>query len=444
MPNTNIPLQVKQVDVANPLMILAQRERQEKQDQRQSGIDALAATESGQRQQVNDLQIQQLKQQLEKVDPQLLKQGLQSIAVDSIAVQELLKNGDAESAALLAQGIKATSSTLGLPSQEVDNFINLLGNNPQAASQYWDRQVDVVRQNMPAIFTVEKDAQGNPVAQRNSQTGQLLDVPKGMQPNGGQQSLSQFGGQIEVKDEAGNLFFATTSRDPSTGQAKTVLSPISGDQSTQPQGGLRIVGQFGETGSERTGRAVDEATGTTAARELETRASDLMTRGVAAAESTATIRRAISLLDVVETGGPEAFALAVKQGLGIEGADEGELSNTLGKSVLSQLRETFGAAFTENEGNRLARIEASFNKSPATNKRLLGQALRIAENTARRASEAAKERGQNEVVADIEDLLTFDLGIDPQSAQQDAGAQTATNPQTGERIILRNGKWEEL
>jgi len=169
----------------------------------------------------------------------------------------------------------------------------------------------------------------------------------------------------------------------------------------------------------------ERAAGRAGATKAEQRASDLISRGVAAAESTATIRRALALLDVVETGGVDAISLAVKSRLGIEGADEGELSNSLGKSVLSQLRETFGAAFTQAEGERLERIEAGFGKSPATNKRLLQQALRIAENTARRAAREAKKRGTGEDV-DIEDLLTFSLDIDE---GQDAPTQETTSVQ---------------
>jgi len=160
---------------------------------------------------------------------------------------------------------------------------------------------------------------------------------------------------------------------------------------------------------------------------VEKRASALIDRGLAAAESTATIRRAITLLDNVETGGISAISLAVQRKLGIEGADEGELSNSLGKSVLSQLRETFGAAFTESEGARLERIEAGFGKSSATNKRLLQQALRIAERTSQRAIKAAKERGFDSEVADIEDLLTFTLDIQPEITRT-GGDQGETAP----------------
>lgn len=152
---------------------------------------------------------------------------------------------------------------------------------------------------------------------------------------------------------------------------------------------------------------------------IEQRASALITRGIAAAESTATVRRALDLLDRVKTGGIAAISIAMRQRLGIEGADEGELSNSLGKAVLSQLRETFGAAFTETEGDRLIRLEAALGKSPESNRRILGQALRIAERTANRAIKAARKRGNLAEVADIEDLLSFSLDFpDDQPAQQ--------------------------
>ncbi len=150
----------------------------------------------------------------------------------------------------------------------------------------------------------------------------------------------------------------------------------------------------------------------TEATKSEQRAQGIIDRGVSAAESTATIRRGIELLEKVKTGGINAIDLATRRRLGIEGADEGELSNSLGKAVLGQLRETFGAAFTENEGLRLERMEASLGKSTAANKRLLQQALRMSERAAKRARSAAKARGDKETVADIDDLLSFSLSIE--------------------------------
>lgn len=154
------------------------------------------------------------------------------------------------------------------------------------------------------------------------------------------------------------------------------------------------------------------AGGRTDATETGKRNSALVKRGIAAAESTGILRRGLTLMETIKTGGVSAISLAVKRKLGIEGADEGELSNSLGKAVLTQLRETFGAAFTENEGLRLERIEAGFGKSSANNIRLLKRALRIAENTAKRAIRVASD-GE---AADMEELLSFNLDpIDTES-----------------------------
>lgn len=274
----------------------------------------------------------------------------------------------------------------------------------------------------------------------------LLDQPNGLQQLGAISNQAiQLGQQMGILDRptaAGRGFtlgegqqrFDAAGNLLATGAQKTVTGrdSLSQVQSSQilpngstvqvfKDGSTRVTGPQGNvlTGQERSeavtaaqefgidiqsrragGRA--EATG------IEKREGALVVRAIAAAESTATIRRALDLLDRVETGGVDAISLAVKQRLGIEGADEGELSGSLGKAVLSQLRETFGAAFTENEGKRLERIEAGFKKSPATNKRLLKQALRIAENTAKRGVKVASE-GEAE---DINDLLTFSLDLD--------------------------------
>jgi hypothetical protein len=115
--------------------------------------------------------------------------------------------------------------------------------------------------------------------------------------------------------------------------------------------------------------------------------------GVEAADSMSGIGDAISLLDLVKTGGYEAAALRAKQTLGIESADEGELSNALGLAVLSQLKPIFGSAFTDGEGKRLERLSAGFGKSPEANKRILKKQLKIAERSARRAIKAAQESG---------------------------------------------------
>jgi hypothetical protein len=148
----------------------------------------------------------------------------------------------------------------------------------------------------------------------------------------------------------------------------------------------------------------------TQAQKTEIREQASIDRGLTAADSTANIRRAISLLDTVETGGIDAALVRAKQIFGIEGADEGELSSNLGKAIISQLRETFGAAFTKSEGDKLDRIEAAFGKSPAANRRLLNNTLKTMERLANRGLKAAESREDDFAIQSINDALTFELG----------------------------------
>ena len=156
----------------------------------------------------------------------------------------------------------------------------------------------------------------------------------------------------------------------------------------------------------------------------EDRAQTVINAGVDASYQLPTIKRTIDLLDEVETGGFNSVALRVKQAFGVEGADEGELSANLGKSILSQLRETFGAAFTENEGKRLERIEANFGKNAETNKRLLKNVLELAERKVDSAISRAEARGDAETVEELKSNISYRLGSNQRKEQQNTPANT--------------------
>lgn len=146
---------------------------------------------------------------------------------------------------------------------------------------------------------------------------------------------------------------------------------------------------------------------------LSERQQGFINAGVDAADSTANIRRGLELLDTVETGGINAASLKIKQAFGVEGADEGELSANLGISVLAQLKPIFGAAFTAQEGERLEKISAGFGRNAKTNKRLLKQALRIAERSADRAIRASEAAGDGFTANEIRKALEFSASPEP-------------------------------
>lgn len=162
------------------------------------------------------------------------------------------------------------------------------------------------------------------------------------------------------------------------------------------------------------GKAGATATGKTEAE----RFSAYVDEGVRAADGLPIINRSLELLGSVKTGGIHAAQLAASNFLGVTGADEAELSNNLGKAVLSQLRATFGAQFTEREGARLDALEANFGKSTAGNIRILQQVKQIVERSARRGLDAAERSGDEFSANEIRRSLDMKLSPGNQSASQ--------------------------
>ena len=139
--------------------------------------------------------------------------------------------------------------------------------------------------------------------------------------------------------------------------------------------------------------------------------------------------------------------IKAKQFFGTETANEGELASLLGKGVLSQLRTTFGAAFTEKEGSRLEGIEARMGANPATNRRLLGNAMQIMEFAIDRAMNVADE----DTAAQLAGLRSLTLGDDEvtpvtsmMKEPEFVEGEIVTNPTTGEKRKLVNGAWVKI
>jgi hypothetical protein len=117
--------------------------------------------------------------------------------------------------------------------------------------------------------------------------------------------------------------------------------------------------------------------------------------GVSSADNLNAVNRSLVLLDSIETGGIDNAIIRAKQAFGIESADEAELSYELGKSVLKQLKPTFGAAFTVNEMLELKRMEAGLGKSVAGNRRILKNLAKMIKRSADRGMRAAKSLGDD-------------------------------------------------
>lgn len=256
-----------------------------------------------------------------------------------------------------------------------------------------------------------KDSSGNIVAQRNTSTGEVKSDPRAKGAPG--QDYSKSPGTI-VELEDGTKAYSIPVMNKSTGKIENQVVPITG----------QLVSRMGESAeaetlrkillareTERAERGVQQETAagikSEEARGAETskRQQGFIESGIVAGDALPNLRRSLELLDQVKTGGIDYVSNEAKRLFGVQGADEAELSNRLGKAVLSQLRSTFGAAFTEREGARLQAMEAGFGKSTAGNKRILEQALKTTERAIRRGIKAAKAAGDDFSVQEMESAL---------------------------------------
>ena len=147
----------------------------------------------------------------------------------------------------------------------------------------------------------------------------------------------------------------------------------------------------------------------------ESRIQTVINDGYTASQTLPTIKRSIGLLDGIKTGGFSKVQLWAKQAFGIESADEGELSNLLGKAVISQYRQVFGAQFTESEGEKLDTIEAGLGKSTEANIRVLNNVLKLAEKKVKLAKSLAEKRGDQDAILLMDTYSDFDLTKDDNS-----------------------------
>ncbi len=245
-------------------------------------------------------------------------------------------------------------------------------------------------------FTPVLDAQGNIVAQRSSTTGKVVSDPRA-KPTGGQQGRFAKAPGVIVELEGGGFAQSIPVLNERTGQIENKVVPIAG----QP------VSRLGETAGETTARKIEEAGGRELAKGASKRIGVDIDDGLAAAEGLGQLHRAIQLLEDVETGGIDLLRLKASQFFGVEEADDAELSATLGRAVLAQIRPLFGAQPSEQEGARLAAIEAGFGKSTAGNIRLLKQTINLAKREAKRGIAAAVEAEDFRTAQDIQDLVDF-------------------------------------
>jgi hypothetical protein len=153
------------------------------------------------------------------------------------------------------------------------------------------------------------------------------------------------------------------------------------------------------------------------------RMNERITKGVAASLAIPVLNRSLELLNTLKTGGYNKVRYKIQSVFGVEGANEAELSNALGKSVLSQLKSIFGAAFSEAEASKLESMEAGIGKSTDGNISIIKNALKLAESHYQRGLSDAFEVGDRSTHTSMQDnysLIYEGGGFGP--ANLEAGA----------------------
>lgn len=177
------------------------------------------------------------------------------------------------------------------------------------------------------------------------------------------------------RDSAGNEY-AVMSLKSQGGSGKTVLSPI-GNAPKEPVGKTEWFGpRYGETGAELTSREVAEAGGKTDVQEFRKKQATVAAEFPAQIRSVDSLKRAIELLDSVETGGPITTAgNAMEAWAGQTPADKAELALLMGESALTRLKPLFGGVISEGERKAVEDLYAGMSKGNAANVGILKQML---------------------------------------------------------------------
>ena len=299
-----------------------------------------------------------------------------------------LQSLDPEIGLAIGESIRATAA------KDINDFIrdakigqNLLATNPNSFVNFMGKRIDAIQ------------ARGGDTSESQDVLNKVLsgDV------QGAMGDLQAFTGAI---DEAKGLTAAQQERE-------ALLADLKSSNPDRVQTARIALGQEGRASNRLSAEQQAEierqkAEAKAVGGGVGEREQGFINTGLAAADSVATIKRTKSLLDNIKTGGFQAAQLKAKQLFGIESADEAELTNSLAKAVLTQLKATFGSQFTEREGAWLERVEAGLGKSAAGNKRILDQILKKADREARRGIAAARKSGDTFAVEEIQNALNYE------------------------------------
>jgi len=394
MADSRIPLGITQLDISGPLAARAQVQQNALTNERNAGIDQMNQAQHAQSMESGALQIEGQKTQNTANSLELRRGALQVLAVNGVAFDNLVQKGDLQSAAVIGQEMKQTMTQAGIPTEEIDK---LLGHfrNPEQLKQESAAMRRRVEASASQIFADIKDDKGNIVAQRNNQTGQLSGTPEALNP---QQSnmLDQYLKQLNVE-----------------GQQLQ-------NQRTQQQ----ITTDQQQTGMREQEFALKQQEAQTKMTENQQRQSSITTETQRAYDLTTRMLSNPEALNNV--AGPISSRLPTIRGSSADTeADLKELENLLTLGNLNRMTGVLSETDIKILANAASGISTAASEGRMQAK-LQEIQSRLAQNPAvqRNAQPAATQQAPSQG--------GFQEGV------------TATNPQTGQKAVYRNGQWEPL
>ena len=351
---------------------------------------------------------------LERADERELAEGLRKT---DAALKKVLTLQAIKDPAKRATALRQMGEDPNISRKELDELVDLQGRTPDEQ----DLELETDRLSLETTENLTKER----IARIKFQRDEALIAQRGQAGGGDRFSKST---PVVITNPDGSKSLVTQTLDKRTGETTIQSDVIPG----------QLVSRLGESPEQLTARKIEEAGGTELAKQdaliqtapdlavarvrskaHEGRVQENITTALISAPVISALNRNLELLEVVATGRPAAIKLKAKQLLGIETADEVELNNAIKKNVLGQLRDTFGAQFTEGEGRLLFDIEADFGKSTAGNIRLMKRSLVIMNDRVKRGRRAAKKAGDTDAVRDIDELSKLDIKLELEKIGKD-------------------------
>ena len=230
---------------------------------------------------------------------------LREAARTAIEVRDIASSGNAGNLASYLAGRKQNLVSRGVDTTHTDRAIQALQQGgAEAVLQLAQREVrmaehfNVISRDkaQSPIGALRADLTANRITQDdfNAVRRKLTRVPSA---GGGGQANTQFGPGRTFKDNANNLFFATSARDPRTGTMRAVLAPVNPNGPQEPVGGLTMVDNLGLTASERPGQRGLETGATEAAKIAQAQSAETFKQLRPVRNSIGKISEAITAID---------------------------------------------------------------------------------------------------------------------------------------------------